>query len=320
MKRKITKWSCLLLTVVLFACGGGGSDDSDITPTPTPTPTPTNGDDEKQTYFPSDLKSVSVHDPSVVYDAESKRYYIFGSHRANAWSSNLLAWNTVTIPFASASSGDALPNTAFVTPAVTKVKKGGQQVDFPAFNAQAWAKRGSAGYNIDGNLWAPDVIYNKKLGKWCMYMSVNGDAWYSSIVLMTSSKITGPYLYEGPVVISGFYSGKAYKDTDLELVLGTQATLPSRYATGNRWGERYPNCIDPCVFYDEDGKLWLSYGSWSGGIYMLELDEETGLRDYDVTYSQVGEGNDITVDPYFGKKIAGGYYASGEASYCSCRL
>lgn len=251
----------------------------------------------------------------MVYDAESKRYYIFGSHRANAWSSNLLAWNTVTIPFASASSGDALPNTAFVTPAVTKVKKGGQQVDFPAFNAQAWAKRGSAGYNIDGNLWAPDVIYNKKLGKWCMYMSVNGDAWYSSIVLMTSSKITGPYLYEGPVVISGFYSGKAYKDTDLELVLGTQATLPSRYATGNRWGERYPNCIDPCVFYDEDGKLWLSYGSWSGGIYMLELDEETGLRDYDVTYSQVGEGNDITVDPYFGKKIAGGYYASGEASY-----
>ena len=321
MKELFVRWSCLLLTVAFVACGGGGSDEVEPTPpptptpAPTPTPTPTPSDDETQTLFPGDLKTVSVHDPSVVYDPDSKRYYIFGSHRANAWSSNLLAWNTVTIPFATSSIGDALPNVAFVTPAVTKVKKGGKEVDFPAFSALAWSKRGSAGYSIDGNLWAPDVIYNKKLGKWCMYMSVNGDAWYSSIVLLTSDKISGPYLYQGPVVISGFYSGTAYKDTDLELVLGTQASLPSRYATGNRWGERYPNCIDPCVFYDESGKLWLSYGSWSGGIYMLELDEETGLRDYDVTYTQVGEGNGIIVDPYFGKKIAGGYYASGEASY-----
>lgn len=59
----------------------------------------------------------------------------------------------------------------------------------------------------------------------------------------------------------------------------------------------------------------MSYGSWSGGIWMLELDENTGLRDYDVTYELKGTGNGITVDPYFGKKIAGGYYVSGEASY-----
>ena len=48
---------------------------------------------------------------------------------------------------------------------------------------------------------------------------------------------------------------------------------------------------------------------------MLELDEATGLRDYDVTYTLTGSGDDITVDPYFGKKIAGGHYVSGEASY-----
>ena len=59
----------------------------------------------------------------------------------------------------------------------------------------------------------------------------------------------------------------------------------------------------------------MSYGSWSGGIWMLELDEETGLRDYDVSYALTGSGDGITVDPYFGKKIAGGYYVSGEASY-----
>jgi arabinan endo-1,5-alpha-L-arabinosidase len=167
-------------------------------------------------------------------------------------------------------------------------------------------------------MWAPDVIYNKKMGKWCMYMSVNGDYWYSSIVLLTASKITGPYFYQGPVVISGFNNGTSYKNTDLELVIGTQASLPDRYnikiGTWN-YGQRFPNCIDPCVFYDESGKLWMSYGSWSGGIYMLELDEETGLRDYDVQYTLTGSGNSITVDPYFGKKIAGGFYASGEGSY-----
>ena len=260
------------------------------------------------------LKRVTVHDPSVVYDHTSQRYYIFGSHRANAWTSNMIGWQTVNIPWATANSTNATNNVAFTTPQVTKVKKGGKDVDF-VFDAQAWAKRGNSGYNIDGNLWAPDVIYNKSMNKWCMYMSVNGDYWYSSIVLLTADKITGPYRYQAPVVISGFHTGTSFKDTDLEIVIGTQTSLPSRYAVGNKWGERYPNCIDPCVFYDEQGKLWMSYGSWSGGIYMLELDENTGLRDYDVEYPLTGSGNGITVDPYFGKKIAGGYYASGEASY-----
>ena len=148
-----------------------------------------------------------------------------------------------------------------------------------------------------------------------MYLSVNGDNWYSSIVLLTADNIEGPYLYQGSVVMSGFHTGTSYKDTDLEKAIGTQTSLPDRYAVGNKWGNRYPNCIDPCVFYDEDGKLWMSYGSWSGGIWMLELDENTGLRDYNVDYPLTGSGDGITIDPYFGKKIAGGYYVSGEASY-----
>lgn len=260
------------------------------------------------------LKRVSVHDPSVVYDHTSQRYYIFGSHRANAWTTNMMGWQTVNIPWATANSTNAANSAAFTTPQVTKVKKGGKEIDLN-FDAQAWAKRGNSAYSIDGNLWAPDVIYNKSMNKWCMYMSVNGDSWYSSIVLLTADKISGPYRYQAPVVISGFQSGTSYKDTDLEIVLGAQASLPTRYAVGNKWGNRYPNCIDPCVFYDEQGKLWMSYGSWSGGIYMLELDENTGLRDYDVEYTLTGSGDGITVDPYFGKKIAGGYYSSGEASY-----
>ena len=272
------------------------------------------------------LTRVSVHDPSVVWDPASQTYYIFGSHRASAKTTDMMNWTAFTAPWATATSNNADPNIAFTTPEVTKVKKGGTEYDF-TFDAIKWSARGGtqgqAKYDVTGNQWAPDVIYNKVMNKWCMYLSVNGDNWYSSIILLTADNIEGPYRYQAPVVISGFHVGdvKAYKDTDLEIVIGTQDALPDRYAKkaklserGN-WGEYWPNNIDPCVFYDEEGKLWMSYGSWSGGIWMLELDESTGLRDYDVNYEITGSGQNITVDPYFGKKIAGGYYVSGEASY-----
>ncbi len=257
------------------------------------------------------LKRVGVHDPSVVWDPATRAYYIFGSHRVAARSTDMMSWTAFTAPWKTATSDNAANSVAFVTPQVKKVVKGGQEYDF-CFNAMAWSKRGHANYNVDGNMWAPDVIWNRAMQKWCMYLSINGDNWYSSIILLTADKITGPYRYQAPVVISGFHTGTAYKDTDLEIVIGTQSSLPSRYKSpwASTSKSSYPNCIDPCVFYDEDGKLWMSYGSWSGGIFMLELDEATGLRDYDVTYATSG-----TSDPYFGKKIAGGYYVSGEASY-----
>ena len=260
------------------------------------------------------LNRVGVHDPSIVWEPASQTYYIFGTHRAAAKTTDLMSWTAFTAPWATATSTNAANSAAFTTPQVTKVKKGGVAYDFN-FNAFNWSKRGNASYNVNGNMWAPDVIWNKQMQKWCMYLSINGDNWYSSIILLTADKITGPYRYQAPVVMSGFHTGTSYKDTDLELVIGTQASLPGRYAVGSGWGRRYPNCIDPCVFYDEEGKLWMSYGSWSGGIWMLELDEETGLRDYDITYTLKGSGDGVTVDPYFGKKIAGGFYVSGEASY-----
>ena len=257
------------------------------------------------------LNRVSVHDPSIVWEPTTKTYYIFGSHRAAAKTTDLMNWTSFQAPWDNGYNKNCSNAAAFETPEVKKVKKGGQEVDFPAFNARKWSARGSNSYNVDGNMWAPDVIYNKAMKKWCMYLSINGDNWYSSIILLTADNIEGPYRYQGPVVISGFHTGNAYKDTDLELVLGTLDKLPSRYNAP--WASTakasYPNNIDPCVFYDEKGNLWMAYGSWSGGIFILELDEETGLRDYDVTYSTTGG------DPYFGKRIAGGYYVSGEASY-----
>ena len=280
----------------------------------------------KSMYSTTSKKRVSVHDPSVVWDSASKRYYIFGSHRGIGYTTDMQNWTGASFNWKTASSSSAANKDAFVTPAVKKVTIGGVEKDFPQFNAVAWSALGGAQggttYSVDGNMWAPDVIWNPTMNKWCMYLSINGDSWMSSIILLTADKITGPYLYQGPVVICGFRDAtRSYKDTDLELVIGEQATLPTRYARtgttgGQMWGDRWPHTIDPAVFYDENGKLWMVYGSWSGGIWMLELNEETGLRDYDVTYpSTGGSTNTVTSDPYFGKKIAGGLYVSGEGPY-----
>ena len=268
------------------------------------------------------LKRVSVHDPSVVWEPSTQYYYIFGSHRGVARSKDMMNWSSTSaswgrITDAGTTISGVTNDKAFVTNMTKTVTVGGEERQL-VFDAQAWSSA-YGNYSINGNMWAPDVIYNPTMQKWCMYLSINGPQWNSSIILLTSDKITGPYVYQGPVVISGFnVSGSpaslSYKNTDLELAIGTQNTIPSRYTA--YWGRRWPHAIDPCVFYDEEGRLWMSYGSWSGGIWILELNEETGLRDYDVKYpSTNGSSDGVTSDPYFGKKIAGGYYVSGEGSY-----
>ena len=270
------------------------------------------------------LTRVSVHDPSVVWDHTMSRYYLFGSHRGVAWSKDMMNWQTATVNWRTPATNPASNEAAFTTNQTKTISKGGETVDFGNFDAYAWSAAiktsGSSTWSIDGNMWAPDVIYNPTMKKWCMYLSINGFKWNSSIILLTAPAANGPYTYQGPVIFSGFNvtsnTGTSYKKTDLELVLGTQSSLPSRYSVGERWGSRWPHCIDPCVFYDEEGKLWMSYGSWSGGIWIIELDEETGLRDYNVTYPSTGGSTDgVTSDPYFGKKISGGFYSSGEGSY-----
>ena len=298
--------ACVGMLSTVTSCKEDEYPDNSI-PTPPAAIAPT--EPTTQVLWPSNLQRVSVHDPSVVYDPSSWSYYIFGSHRAYAKSPNLMTWTTVAVPWGANGVSGVGNDVAFVKPEVTKVKKGGAEVDMPAFNAFEWSKKGNADWSIDGNMWAPDVVYNKAMKKWCMYLSINGDSWYSSIIMLTSDFIVGPYTYQAPIVISGVRNNENYNITDMPLALGDE-TMPTRYAPSDNYGNHWPNAIDPCVFYDEEGKLWMSYGSWSGGIFMLELDEETGLRDYNVTYAE-----SATSDPYFGKKIAGGWYASGEASY-----
>lgn len=283
-------------------------------------------------YKTKSFKQVSIHDPSVIYNPKDGLFYIYGSHYIGAKSSDLRNWSLVTNYY------NTSFDKAFKKSPARKVKRklNGviEEVDFPSFDAAAWCAHYASNSNqteaqwVSGDQWAPDIVWNPTMNKWCYYVSLNGDFWSSVIVLMTSDNITGPYTYQGPIVMGGFIGTNNsndntkkitppdYKKSDLEIVMGTQASLPSKYKKGNSNGNFWPNCIDPCTFYDEKGELWLVYGSWSGGIFMLKLDKETGLRDYTYTYSNVNAGNQAcTCDEYYGKKIAGGYYVSGEGPY-----
>lgn len=289
---------------------------------------------------------IAVHDPSIVMDVTATtnpKYYIYGSHlgRANTYASgNYQIWKTFKTGEENAGTSNSLFadvngksinfKDAYSTHVIKKVKNSkGEEVTFGNFDVHGWQFKGNT---VKGMQWAPDVIYNKTMKKWCMYMSLNGDHWCSSIVCFTSDDLEGPWAYQGPVVFSGFqgtFSHNAYtadddwKHTDLAVATG-ETSLPARYQTGDSWGSYWPNCIDPCVFYDDDDNLWMSYGSWSGGIFIIRLDKTNGLRDYTYTFPYQISGKTVTPggadanctsDPYFGKKIAGGYYVSGEASY-----
>lgn len=292
-------------------------------------------------------KRVVCHDPSIVIDnitnPASPTYYIYGSHLGRGKTTaaeNYQEWTVFKADESNATATNSLfcnlsgtlvnYSDAYTTHAVTSVKDhAGKTVTFGNFDAHGWQKKGNT---VKGMQWAPDVIYNKTMKKWCMYMSLNGDNWASSIVCFTSDNVEGPWKYQGPVVFSGFlgkYAHNGYaaaddwKNTDFTIATG-ETSLPERYNVGDKWGSFWPNCIDPCVFYDDQDNLWMSYGSWSGGIFLLRLDKNNGLRDYTYTYPYEVNGKaatsaaasaNTTSDPYFGKKIAGGYYVSGEASY-----
>lgn len=240
-------------------------------------------------------KRVGVHDPSIIQDPETKRYYLFGSHCAWAYSDDLKNWTSFT-------------NNVTEASAVTIFK-----------DEIAWCRKADSSYSVAGNLWAPDIVWSEPMKKWCMYMSINGPDWNSTISLLTADRLDGSWTYVGPVIQSGMTKGYGLT-FDLTKVTG-ETTVPARYTDnvsrgGNPTLEAH--AIDPCVVYDDKGDLWMSYGSWSGGISMIKLDPKTGLRDYSTSYKDTGnkvDADGMISDPYTGYKIAGGTAVSGEGSY-----
>jgi len=129
-------------------------------------------------------------------------------------------------------------------------------------------------------LWAPDVAYVN--GRYLMYYNAcKGDSPVSALGIASSSKIEGPYTDNGLILRSGMW-GQISED-------GTVYN-----------GQTHPNAVDPSVFYDNSNRLWMIYGSYSGGIFIMQLNASTG-------FPLTGQG--------YGKHLMGGNHSVIEGAY-----
>lgn len=129
--------------------------------------------------------------------------------------------------------------------------------------------------------WAPDVIQLKDGRFYMYYCNCEGSSPLSALGVAVSDRVEGPY-----------------KDLGVILKSGMGANMPSE--DGTRYNANiHPNVVDPCLYYDTEGRLWMVYGSYSGGIYILEMNPETGFP----------------LEKGYGKKILGGNHARIEGPF-----
>lgn len=234
---------------------------------------------------------VAVHDPSII--KADGTYYIFGSHMTGASTTDLRTWTSIA-------NGYTPKN-----PVYGQIYEEG----IPAFD---YAGSGDSVIPTDdgGNhVWAPDVIYNEAQGLYYMYYCTSSTWNASNLCYGVSESVEGPYEWKGALIYSGFTS-ETIGATDVLDYVSEDYAKENYMTLGDDYNfEEYPNAIDPTVFYDEDGRLWMVYGSWSGGIFLLELDENTG----EVIHPEADPENNV--DPYFGKRLIGGGHKSIEGPY-----
>lgn len=107
-------------------------------------------------------------------------------------------------------------------------------------------------------LWAADVRQLED-GKFYMYYNASqGDAPRSALGLAIAEDVEGPYENQGIFLKSGMWDEVSPDGTIYDPTV-------------------HPNAIDPHTFYDKNGQLWMVYGSYSGGIFILKMDNETGF-------------------------------------------
>ena len=196
-----------------------------------------------------------------------------------------------------------------------------------------------AGYNdVDCSggyaVWAPDIIYNAdyvwndgSTGAYMMYYCTSSTYIRSCIGYAVSKNVDGPFSYVDTIIYSGFtnYDNEVttssslgtktvntnYTNTNIPKLINNGTLSSARsgwFNSGNYNNTLFPNAIDPTLVYDASGNLWMTYGSWSGGIFILQIDTATGQPMYPGS-------NSGQTDAYFGTRIAGGYTKSGEAPY-----
>ncbi|WP_334100213.1 arabinan endo-1,5-alpha-L-arabinosidase [Thermotoga petrophila] len=134
------------------------------------------------------------------------------------------------------------------------------------------------------DIWAPHVIQLSDGRYYMYYCASTFGSPRSAIGIAVSDNVEGPYKHYAVIV----KSGQVYS-----------VDGPSEDGTPYN-SRKHPNALDPAVFYDKEGNLWMVYGSWFGGIYILKLDPKTGLP-------LPGQG--------YGKRLAGGNHSSMEGPF-----
>lgn len=130
-------------------------------------------------------------------------------------------------------------------------------------------------------LWAPDVIQLPDGRFYMYYNACKGDSPLSAMGVAVADDIEGPYKNLGIMLKSGMWGQPSEDGTIYD------ATI-------------HPNVVDPHVFFDKNDELWMVYGSYSGGIYILKMNPQTGFP-----YPDQG----------YGKKLLGANHSRIEGPY-----
>jgi arabinan endo-1,5-alpha-L-arabinosidase len=123
---------------------------------------------------------------------------------------------------------------------------------------------------FEGHFWAPDCFYMN--GQYYLYYSCSSWGVTVSCIGLLTSKSLNP-------------DSPDYGWTDEGMVV--YSTAISNY-----------NCIDPAIMRDEEGRIWLTYGSHWDGIRMVELDSVSGKTKGGQVYSVAGKGDYKTEAAY----------------------
>jgi arabinan endo-1,5-alpha-L-arabinosidase len=116
-------------------------------------------------------------------------------------------------------------------------------------NAPAWTDQAVPKHR-GSYFWAPDIIH---LGdRYLLYYAVSTFGKRVSAIGLATNPTLDP-------------SNLKFQWTDCGLVVQS--------ATNDDF-----NTIDPAIFHDADGKLWLAFGSFWSGIKLIQLDPKTGKR------------------------------------------
>ncbi len=145
-------------------------------------------------------------------------------------------------------------------------------------DALAWAQTNT--------FWGPDVIRLGDGKYYFYYCTCQGSSPLSALGLAVSDAITGPYSNVGILLKSGM-TGISPAGVVYNVNI-------------------HPNVVDPSVFFDNAGKLWMVYGSFSGGIFILQLDSTPGSPTI---------GQPLPNQGGYGKKLIGGNSSRIEGPY-----